>query len=57
MQRFGQIIKQINRRNKMEVQTFECNFKRAFEKDNGCVTLYITKDDGTDMTIYGEALG
>jgi len=41
----------------MEVQTFECNFKRAFEKDNGGVTLYITKDDGTDMTIYGEALG
>ena len=57
MQRFGQIIKQINRRNKMEVQTFECNFKRAFEKDNGGVTLYITKDDGTDMTIYGEAIG
>ena len=41
----------------MEVQTFECNFKRAFEKDNGGVTVYITKDDGTDMTIYGEALG
>ena len=57
MQRFGNIIKQINRRNKMEVQTFECNFKRAFEKDNGGVTVYITKDDGTDMTIYGEALG
>ena len=57
MQRFGQIIKQINKRNKMETQTFECKFKRAFEKDNGGVTLYITKDDGTDMTIYGEALG
>jgi len=41
----------------METQTFECKFKRAFEKDNGGVTLYITKDDGTDMTIYGEALG
>ena len=41
----------------METQTFECSFKRAFEKDNGGVTLYITKDDGTDMTIYGEALG
>jgi len=41
----------------METQTFECKFKRAFEKDNGGVTLYITKDDGSDMTIYGEALG
>ena len=41
----------------METQTFECSFKRAFEKDNGGVTLYITKDDGTDMTVYGEALG
>ena len=43
MQRFGQIIKQINRRNKMEVQTFECNFKRAFEKDNGGVTFTLLK--------------
>ena len=41
----------------METQTFECSFKRAFEKDNGGVTVYITKDDGTDMTVYGEALG
>ena len=41
----------------METQTFECNFNRAFEKDNGGVTVYVTKDDGTDMTIYGEALG
>ena len=41
----------------METQTFECSFKRAFEKDNGGVTVYITKDDGSDMTIYGEALG
>ncbi len=41
----------------METQTFECKFKRAFEEDNGGVTLYITKDDGTDMTVYGEALG
>ena len=57
MQRFGKIIQQINRRNKMETQTFECSFKRAFEKDNGGVTVYVTKDDGTDMTIYGEALG
>ena len=41
----------------METQTFECSFKRAFEKDNGGVTVYITIDDGTDMTVYGEALG
>ena len=41
----------------METQTFECKFKRAFEKDNGGVTVYVTKDDRTDMTIYGEALG
>ena len=41
----------------METQTFECKFKRAFEKDNGGVTVYVTKDDGTAMTIYGEALG
>ena len=58
MQKFGQIIKQINnRRQIMETDTFECSFKRAFEKDNGGVTVYVTKDDGTDMTIYGEALG
>ena len=57
MQRLGNIIKQINRRNKMETETFECKFKRAFEKDNGGVTVYVTKDDGTDMTIYGEAIG
>ena len=41
----------------METETFECSFKRAFEKDNGGVTVYVTKDDGTDMTVYGEALG
>ena len=41
----------------METQTFECSFKRAFEKDNGGVTVYVTKDDGTDMTVYGEAIG
>ena len=40
----------------MENETFECSFKRAFEKDDGGVTVYVTKDDGTDMTIYGEAL-
>ena len=41
----------------MEHETFECSFKKAFEKDDGQVTVYITKDDGTDMTVYGEALG
>ena len=40
----------------MEHETFECSFKKAFEKDDGQVTVYVTKDDGSDMTIYGEAL-
>ena len=57
MQKFGKIIKQINRRTNMEHETFECTFKKAFEKDDGQVTVYINKDDGTDMTVYGEALG
>jgi N-acetylglutamate synthase/N-acetylornithine aminotransferase len=57
MQKFGNIIKQINRRTNMEHETFECSFKKAFEKDDGQVTVYVTKDDGSDMTIYGEALG
>ena len=56
MQKLGNIINQINRRN-METETFECSFRKAFEKDNGGVTVYVTKDDGTDMTVYGEALG
>ena len=56
MQKLGNIINKINRRN-METETFECSFKKAFEKDNGGVTVYVTKDDGTDMTVYGEALG
>ena len=54
MQKLGKIINQINRRN-MEAETFECSFKRAFEKDNGGVTVYVTKDDGTDMTVYGSS--
>ena len=41
----------------MEHETYECPFKKAFEKDDGQVTVYVTKDNGTDMTIYGEALG
>ena len=57
MQKFGKIIKQIKRRTNMEHETFECSFKKAFEKDDGQVTVYVTKDDGTDMTVYGEALG
>ena len=57
MQKFGNIIKKINRRTNMEHETFECSFKKAFEKDDGQVTVYVSKDDGSDMTIYGEALG
>jgi len=43
----------------METETFECSHKMAFaSKDGGGkYSIYITKDDGTDMTIYGEALG
>jgi hypothetical protein len=59
MQRFGNIIKQINRRNKMETETFECTHKMAFaSKDGGGkYSIYVTKDDGIDMTVYGEAIG
>ena len=34
MQKFGRIIKQINKKVNMETETFECKFKRAFEKDD-----------------------
>ena len=59
MQRLGNIIKQINRRNKMETETFECTHKMAFaSKDGGGkYSIYVTKDDGIDMTVYGEAIG
>ena len=57
MQRFGKIVNKINRKVHMENETFECSFRKAFEKDDGGVTVYVTKDDGTDMTIYGEAIG
>ena len=61
MQRFGSIVKNINRRiNKMQnVETFECSHKKAFasKEGNGKYSIYVTKDDGTDMTIYGEAVG
>ena len=60
MQRFGSIVKQLNRRSKiMNVETFECSHKKAFasKEGNGKYSIYVTKDDGTDMTIYGEAVG
>ena len=43
----------------METQTFECSHKMSFpSKDGGGkYSIYVTKDDGTDMTVYGEALG
>ena len=60
MQTIGSVIKQIiKRRIKMETETFECSHKMSFpSKDGGgkC-TIYVTKDGGIDMTIYGEALG
>ena len=59
MQRIGSIIKQINRRITMETETFECSHKMSFpSKDGGGkYSIYVTKEDGTDMTIYGEAIG
>ena len=57
MQKFGKIIQQMNRRTNMEQEIFECTFKKAFEKEDGQVTVYVTKDNGIDMTVYGEALG
>ena len=43
----------------MDVETFECSHKRSFasKEGNGKYSIYITKDDGTDMTVYGEAIG
>tara|TARA_B100001123_G_scaffold111653_1_gene129952 strand:+ start:71 stop:583 length:513 start_codon:yes stop_codon:yes gene_type:complete len=60
MQKIGNIIKQINKRRQiMETETFECSHKRSFaSKDGGGkYSIYVTKDDGTDMTVYGEAIG
>ena len=59
MQRLGSIIKQIYRRNKMETETFECAHKVAFPSRDGGgkYSIYVKKDDGDDMTIYGEAIG
>jgi len=59
MQKIGSIVKQINRRNKMELETFECSHKVAYPSRDGGgkYSIYVTKDDGTDMTVYGEAIG
>ena len=59
MQRIGSIVKQINRRNNMELETFTCSHKTAYPSRDGGgkYTIYVTKEDGTDMTIYGEAIG
>jgi hypothetical protein len=59
MQRIGSIVKQLNRRSNMELETFECSHKIAFPSRDGGgkYSIYVTKEDGTDMTIYGEAIG
>ena len=59
MQRIGSIVKQLNRRNNMELETFECSHKTAYPSRDGGgkYSIYVTKEDGTDMTIYGEAIG
>ena len=59
MQRIGSIVKQLNRRNNMELETFTCSHKTAYPSRDGGgkYTIYVTKYDGTDMTIYGEAIG
>ena len=43
----------------METETFECSHKMSFpSKDGGGkYSIYVTKDGGIDMTVYGEALG
>ena len=43
----------------MELETFECSHKVAYPSrdSDGKYTIYVTKEDGTDMTIYGEAIG
>ena len=60
MQRIGSIVKQLNIRRKMDnLETFECSHKRSFASRDGGgkYSIYVTKDDGNDMTIYGEAVG
>jgi len=41
------------------LETFTCSHKVAYPSRDGGgkYSIYITKYDGTDMTIYGEALG
>ena len=41
------------------LETFECSHKRSFASRDGGgkYSIYVTKDDGNDMTIYGEAVG
>ena len=43
----------------MELETFECSHKIAYPSrdSDGKYTIYVTKEDGTDMTVYGEAIG
>ena len=43
----------------MELETFECSHKIAYPSRDGGgkYSIYVTKEDGTDMTIYGEAIG
>ena len=43
----------------METETFECSHKRSFASRDGGgkYSIYVTKDDGTEMTVYGEAIG
>ena len=60
MQRIGSIVKQLNKRRNMDnLETFECSHKRSFASRDGGgkYSIYVTKDDGSDMTIYGEAVG
>ena len=60
MQRIGSIVKQLNKRRNMDnLETFECSHKRSFASRDGGgkYSIYVTKDDGNDMTIYGEAVG
>ena len=39
----------------MELETFECSHKTAYPSRDGGgkYSIYVTKEDGTDMTIYG----
>ena len=43
----------------MELETFECSHKIAYPSRDGGgkYSIYVTKEDGTDMTVYGEAIG